>query len=189
VCCLLLLHAAFCDLQVTGDTCQVEVVLVNPTSVPFKVDLQLNCSLVPPPSSSAATSSQPQQPPPQQQQQPAAAANGGPAATSSSSSSSSSSAARSQAVQAVISQVFVPTGGKAIKQVLSVTPLRPGLLQVHGIIATGWGTSWCQDFCQLPKSGLNPVPEYKWAAPAQVVVLPRLPQLQVGGRMRGYTLG
>jgi hypothetical protein len=162
----------------------VEVVLVNPTSVPFKVDLQLNCSLLPGPSSSSTSAaSTPSQP---QQQQPAAAANGGSANTTSSSSSSSSTA-RSQAVQPVIAQVFVPTGGKAIKQVLAVTPLRPGLLQVHGIIATGWGTSWSQDFCQLPKSGLNPVPEYNWAAPAQVVVLPRLPQLQVGQWMRWCT--
>ena len=179
-------------MQVCGDECKVEVLLSNPCAVPIHIDqLSIHATLAPDAANTSTNSSSSSS---RSETATAGAADTAAAAGGSVGSPRAPSKQLNpplQQQQAVILttpiSVNLPPSGKKVKQVLTLTPLQAGLLQLHGLVVEAWGVRWVQPFAEAPKQatggggggGGHAGKGQQQQGPATVVVLPRMPQLQV----------
>jgi hypothetical protein len=77
-----------------------------------------------------------------------------------------------------------------VKQVLALTPLQPGVLQLHGLVVEAWGVRWVQQFEKGTKQpagegaggggqGGKGQQQQQQQGPVTVPVLPRMPLIKV----------
>ncbi|KAI8469362.1 MAG: transport protein Trs120 or TRAPPC9 TRAPP II complex subunit-domain-containing protein [Monoraphidium minutum] len=181
---------------VTGDECRVEVVLVNPFTLPLRIDaLTLAVEEAPPEgqgggsgggmASVGATGGgggggaegQQRAAPasPRRHQRHDSGGGGGEGGGD----GGDGGAAEDGPVAMAPVSVVLPGGGKPVRVTLAVTPRRAGDLLVSGLRVTCWGVTWGQPLTLLPRLGPLSAPgALRPQPPQRVRVLPRLPLLR-----------
>ncbi|GBF95068.1 hypothetical protein Rsub_07569 [Raphidocelis subcapitata] len=167
---------------VAGDQCRVEVALANPLALPLRLDaVALLVEHADGGDAAAAGGAgsgapSPDRPP---RQRASGEDGGGGGGGSAGGGGEPGAAAAAAAVSLSPVAVTLPAGGKPVRVVLPLTPLRPGELRITGVAVTAWGVTWRQPLTLLPRLAPLAAPGALRAQPPQPVrVLPRLPMLR-----------